>query len=207
MKRRSLFALGQDSFLDVMTNALGVMVLVAVATVLQAGDMEIYLGTPVVHDPPYGAKRVLYECQNQHVVRLDEDAIDRVLDGEFQLGFPGRKPALGEANKYLEDNDVGTEHHRIRVVRRGKEIRQREGPQGDSIVEVMKKDSAFRKSLEGLNPERRFVFFVVHSDSFDVFQIARRIARKRGLEVGWEPHETGAPIKFGQRGRRGDKVQ
>jgi len=199
--------LGQDSFLDVMTNALGVMVLVAVATVLQAGGAKVYLGTPVVHDPPHGAKRVLYECRDQHVVRVDEDMLDRILENELLLGFPDGRSSLGESNRYLEENDVGTEHHRIRLVRGGKEVRQRDGPQGESIAEVMKPGSSFRKSVQSLDPRRRFAFFVVHSDSFDAFQVARRIARKRGLEVGWEPHETGAPIKFGQRGRRGDRVQ
>ena len=206
-RRRSLLGLSQDSFLDIMTNALGVMVLVAVAVVLQSGSMAINLGTPVVQDPPRGAARVLYECRDQHVVRLDDVELDQILDGELKMAFPGEQPTAYEANQHLAAEDVGTKHHSIRVIRRGTEIRLREGPQGESIVDLLKDESEFRKSLKRLNPKKKFAFFIVHGDSFDAFQVARRIARKRGLEVGWEPHETGAPIQFGRRGRRGDKVQ
>ena len=41
---------------------------------------------------------------------------------------------------------------------------------------------------DGYEFGRSYLFFIVRADSYEVFRAARRVARSRGFEAGWDPH-------------------
>ena len=58
------------------------------------------------------------------------------------------------------------------------------GEDGDEIKSL---ESEFQKELERHNPEKEFIIFELHSDSFKTFRVARKIASKKGFASDWDP--------------------
>jgi hypothetical protein len=196
---------GSDSFLDVVTNVVGVMLLIVVVTIVNANDMRVSLGTPVCHPAPKGAKRVLLECRGNRLVHLDEEKLDEAL-GKFlkeQETKRGEKVAAKDVPKLLDDNDVGNETHRVRT----KHVdlapfdyltyiyEWRQEVRGESIAEFQEESSQYQSLLASLTTDRSYLFFIVRADSYEVFRAARRVARSRGFEAGWDPHGD-KPLMF-----------
>ena len=71
------WSVGLDSFLDIVTNAIGFLVLVALLVAISSQNMSVLLSTPLLRPPPAGTTRVLFECRGNRILRIDEDAIDR----------------------------------------------------------------------------------------------------------------------------------
>ena len=41
-----------------------------------------------------------------------------------------------------------------------------------------------------MKPEKEYLSILLNADSFEMFREVRRIARKRGIDIGWEPADT-----------------
>ena len=54
-RRRRESQFSSDSFLDIVSNVVGVLVLITIVVVINAQGIQISLGTPALQDPPRGA--------------------------------------------------------------------------------------------------------------------------------------------------------
>ena len=72
-----LFSL--DSFLDIVTNVVGVLVLVAMVTVLSAGNISVPSGATAMAAPRPSGQRLLFECAGDEVFFVDEEGNGRRL--------------------------------------------------------------------------------------------------------------------------------
>jgi hypothetical protein len=199
-----LFSL--DSFLDIVTNVVGVLVLVAIVTVLSAGNISVPSGATAMTAPKPSAERLLFECAGDQVFFVDEEGNGRrVLE---EVGE--RKMSRDALVSLLDDTDVGDATHRVRAELPGRGVAWvytlREGAQGERAADLDRVASAFRKRLAGLD-RGGFAYFVVHDDSFEVFKKARDIARERGVSVGWHPVEGQAPVRLSAVGSLGKRIQ
>jgi hypothetical protein len=223
--RRRDVPLTTDSFLDIVSNVVGVMVLVAVVVLVNVGRGGIALGTPVLRDAPKDADRVLYECRADGVLRVDEDqvsrAINRALDDEVQR--KGEKLDVDDVPALFARQDVGDVAWRVTaeltsalqptgqglsLVRRPSWVyTRRPGVSGETSDRLARATSAFRRGLASADPRKAFLFFIVRDDGFEVFRSARRIALERGFAVGWHPWPRDRALKFTSNGGLGRKVQ
>ena len=71
----------------------------------------------------------------------------------------------------------------------GPRVATRTGP-GESAEEISNPDSAFRKFLDGIKTDKQYLACLLNPDSFDVFREVRRIAREKGVALGWEPIDS-----------------
>jgi hypothetical protein len=204
--------LSLDSFLDIVTNVVGVLILVAVVTVLSAGDITISSGATALRAPPRAvATRILVECARGEVFIVDEEKnaekVREAVEGWKSEDFE----VSGEAVvTRLEYNDIGDKSHRVRaeIVPEGLawvyELRKR--ARGDSVEEIESGDSKLAEVIRDAGAGS-YVYFVVHEDSFDAFRAARDLARSRGIATGWHPVEKATPLRISSVGSLGKRVQ
>lgn len=200
--------LSLDSFLDIVTNVVGVLILVAVVTVLSAGDITIATGATALRKPKNATTRVLVECARGQIFFVDEEANAakaKTLVEEWTIGAVEAEsvPALFEAR------DVGDSTHRVRAQQATRGIawvyQLRDRARGDDIEDLAKGRSDFAKLLD--RADGSYIYFVVHDDSFDVFREARDLAQARGFATGWHPVEGDTPIRISSIGSLGKRVQ
>ncbi len=202
-----LFSL--DSFLDIVTNVVGVLVLVAMVTVLSAGNISVPSGATAMTAPKPSSARLLFECSGDEIVFVDEEANGRrVLDEVRRAG----EEAISRDDlvALLDAKDVGDATHRVRVdtFTRGLAwvYALRPGAHGERAADLDRAGSAFRKQIGRLE-RGGFAYFVVHDDSFEIFRKAREIARARGIAIGWHPVEGQGPVRLSTVGSLGRRIQ
>jgi hypothetical protein len=198
-----------DSFLDIVTNVVGVLVLVAMVTVLSAGNISVPSGATAMRAPRPSAERLLFECAGEQVYFVDEEGNgQRVLEEVTRVTQRQLTPAA--LVSLLDDTDVGDGNYRVQAESTTGGIAWiyglRPSARGEHAADLDGVQSAFRKRLATLE-RGGFAYFVVHDDSFEIFQKARDIARAHGVSVGWHPVEGRAPVRLSAVGTLGKRVQ
>lgn len=208
-----------DSFLDIVTNVIGVMVLIVIVTVVNSGGMDISLGTPMLRPAPENARPACFECRGNRIVYIDVQELSEQFDA-CVLEHTGKTwddleyDDVDQVPNLFEENDVGTEFYRIKfeISKIDYGFFSRKSPtwiyqpraddQGETISEINDPDSDYQRLLDSLDSKARFVNFTVRPDSFEVFRAARRLARAKGLATGWFPRPCEEPLAYGPGGRR-----
>ena len=209
--RRHPLSLTHDSFLDVVSNVVGVLVLVAVAVILNARDVKIDLGAPVVHPAPRATTRIIFECSRGQIFRLDEQELHKLAD-DYTQRLADKKRALTPMERQIlfEREDVGNALYRIKIPdahSSALQLELRADAVGEDSLDILAPESAFRTELGRLSPKTHWVFFITRNDSFEMFRGARKLAVERGLSVGWDPKLRGAPLTFGDDASGGISTQ
>lgn len=222
-RRRKNLMLSFDSFLDIVTNVVGVMVLIAIVTVVNAAGMTVSLGMPMARPAPETSDRISLECRGNRVVRIDEDELNRLFE-EAVLEHTGKTwedldfDEADQVPKLFDNRDIGNSFYRIkfeltefstgfsRVKRPAWIFEPRQAVQGESVGEFREETSAYQQLLTSLDATKHYLFFTVHPDSFEAFRAARRIARRRGLKTGWFPCELDEPLRYSVGGSIGREV-
>jgi hypothetical protein len=202
-----LFSL--DAFLDIVTNVVGVLVLVAIVTVLSAGNISVPSGATATTVTRPSATRLLFECAGGQVYFVDEAGNGRrVLEEVKATG--DQAISADKLVALLDEQDVGDTTHRVRADRVDRGVAWvyalRPGARGESVADLEREDSAFRKQIAGLE-RGGFAYFVVHDDSFEIFGKARELARARGISIGWHPVEGQGPVRLSAVGSLGKRIQ
>jgi hypothetical protein len=202
-------ALSLDSFLDIVTNVVGVLILVAVVTVLSAGDIGVPSGASALAAPKSTASRVLFECSKGKVFFVDEEGNGDRVKQEANKASRGAMVSKKALVELLQDKDVGDASHRVTAEPLAHGVawvyELREHARGETAEEVEKRGSAFQRKLAESGSS--FAYFVVHDDSFEAFRRARDVARARGVAVGWHPVEGRTPVRLSAIGSLGRRVQ
>jgi hypothetical protein len=207
------WAVGLDSLLDVVTNAIGFLVLVALLTALDSQNMSILLGTPLVREPPSGTQRVLFECRHSRIVQIDEAAIHQNIRQHLgrYMPRPGTPPDLAQIQAILQRADAGNRFYRVHADIRDQELafvyEPRADDQGETLEAIRQPSSQYATAIRTADPKKHFAYFIVRQDSFELYREARQIARDHGLAVGWAPHADGEELRFSEKGAFGDDVQ
>jgi hypothetical protein len=203
--------LSLDSFLDIVTNVVGVLILVAVVTVLGAGDVAISSGAGAMRAIEPSAPRTLFECRNGEMYFVDEDAHRERVVAEMERVHGGPPTTPGEVIATLESFDIGDGTHRVRARALAEggiawiyELRR--GARGESKAAIEDPDSAFQRRLAAAGTGG-FVYFVVDENSFELFRRARDLARARGVAVGWLPVAGKDPLELSVNGDLGRRIQ
>ncbi len=202
-----------DSLLDILSNVVGVMVLISVIIVLNSQTTSLNLGTPVLGEPPVHARRILFECVNNRVTIIDVDGLDKKIQA-IQTDYRARAAAMPSARQLsvlLKRQDVGDKYYRVNIdLKDGVNFlyTPREKTQGETPSDFKKENSRYMRLLREENPEKRWLFFVVRPSGYEVFRAARRRAKEEfGFAVGWDPITEGLPIIMRTGGGVGTTIQ
>ena len=203
--------LSLDSFLDIVTNVVGVLILVAVVTVLSAGDITISTGATALRQPQPAAARILIECARGEVFFVDEKTNATKARAAVEAWQEEvEDPEMDSLFAQFTERDIGDPTHRVfaQLAENGMAwvYALREGARGDARKDVERGRGAFAEMLAEAD-EDSYVYFVVHDDSFEAFRAARDLAQAKGFATGWHPVEGDTPIRISSIGSLGTRVQ
>lgn len=216
-----------DSFLDILTNTVGVLMFIGLFVALISSEAGYIIRTPLVAQTrkvPY-----FFEVRDGKVTYVDTREVDRQVQGWLNSLPACPRPSYSDtSDPYLSEyyraeiqqyNDcidrkverlqgfeAETAHYTVRLENLNSLLYQPKSNEGESAEELLLTDSDFRSTLEELDPKSEYLAFIVRPDSFDTFRKARTQARKQGYDVGWEPYEEETPIAFTAFGSGGRSI-
>lgn len=193
-----------DSFLDTLTNTVGVMIFVLLFVTLAAADATVLVRTPLRTE---SAKAGIFsEVSGDRVARLENEEGSRQF-AEHMDRLP--RPTwynLAYVVRRIYDFSGTTDNHDVDVVgsalsgNLGVRYTLKEGA-GEARKTLRRPGSAFHRALAGVDTASHAVAFIVRPDGFAAFREARKLAAARGFQSRWEPMEAGEGVVFSSRGR------
>ena len=195
-----------DSFLDIVTNTLGLLVLISALTIITTRDIKINLGTPIIAPAPEGKTRVLFECRGNRIIPVEEDyceeEVKEILESDASVS---RKKQMVEE---LNDRWITNGYHRFafraldlsgfrrNLVYPALTLHPLGGKTGDNISALRTPTAEYNRRLSELDPDEHWLCFIAREDSFEALRVARKIAKKQGFQVGWDPFPKKLDISF-----------
>ncbi len=193
------FELGLDSFTDIMTNVVAILIFLALIGLTSGGGVKFELGAPIVREPAPGAKPFIFECRGDAVYAVDLESIQEQVKraAEEIEREPGFAPESG-FDRLAKRRFEGPNHvARVKLEPQPHlALEPKAGPTGTPEARLEGEAEEFLGRLATLDAKSRFVFFYVRPDAFASFRKARAIAIARGFEVGWQPLPEDRPLGF-----------
>ncbi len=207
-----------DSFLDILTNTVGVLMFISLfVTLIATGSSpktRVTIQTPLASESK--KDQLWFEIQGNKVSHLN---LRQIREEEIELteNLPNcNKPRSGTSSPdYVLRQEnyqscllsvIGrqsnfrssTKNYRVKAEGRGVSLAftPQSAEIGETTTQLAAPNSEFKQVLSQFDPDKDFLAFIVRPDSFEAFRTARKQAWDAGYEVGWEPHPQDAPIKF-----------
>ena len=207
-----------DSFLDILTNTVGVLMFISLfVTLIAAGSSpktQITIQTPL--STPTEKESLWFEIQDNKVSYLD---LRQVREKELELtrNLPNCNKPLSSPDSIgysLSQNNyqsclrsvlgrqsnfrANTDSYNVSTVDNGVSLlfEPLSPEMGENSTQVLAADSQFKQVLSRFNPDKDYLVFIVRPDSFETFRAVKKLAWDAGYQVGWEPHPQDSPIKI-----------
>jgi hypothetical protein len=212
-----------DSFLDILTNTVGVLMFIGLFVSLLAVEAGTIIRTPLRSETMKIGK--FFEVRNNEVFYLNDPQLENKIDETvatipncFRPNTPENIPNylysfyIQEIEKYdrcIRNRNLSLEKfyydngdYIVTFTPQGSlKYQPNSLSQGDTIKDLRNTGSEFNRILNQLDPNVNYIAFVVRPDSFAAFRAARQIAWNSGYEVGWEPLPQDRVLVFGSGGR------
>lgn len=204
-KRKRAQAVVLDSFLDLMTCMLGVLMLIILLTGVDAAQIKVLIPTPIAHSTD--KKPVFVECREEQLFAVPLAELRQLAQAELNKISKEAKGDTAQMLKQLANASAKTEFYQVDLTYAllGQfAIIPVPDAKGYLLQDVAKERATdwYGRILTGLNSEKEMLSFLVRDDSYDVFKRARGLAWARKIEVSYELLDSQAPIKFGLGGSR-----
>ncbi|MBE9223465.1 hypothetical protein IQ215_12230 [Cyanobacterium stanieri LEGE 03274] len=212
-----------DSFLDILTNTVGVLMFIGLFVSLLTIEAERIITTPLRAET--SKEGVFFELRNNQLFYISDPQIETQIDQLYSnLPTCNRPEAprnnsqfayqtyLNEVSIYnncttsilrrLENFSAENGQYRVSFTADGAlRYEQIDNAMGEDNQQLRADDSQFSQILSNLNPNTEYVAFIVRPDSFPAFRAAREKAIDNGFQVGWEPFAQNNILVFGSGGR------
>ncbi len=160
-----------------------------------ASDLTKDVNLPDPKEPVKGAKPFYFLCRDAKIFAVDgENLKNRAVAGIKASKVAPNGAGEYDAKKlaaYFEKNPVANAYFRLQPKSAGDKLIRfyvsRKETAGEDVEALSKSNSAFAKTLAGIDPKKRYLLFHVFADSFDVYLSARAIAAKSKFPAGWAP--------------------
>ena len=221
-RRNAVPSQNLDSFLDILTNTVGVLMFISLFVTLIAVEADSIVQTPLASKTEKTPR--FFEIRDNKITYIDDEKVGAEIEqlignlpscNQPQFSVDGNSQEyireLGNYRSCIQSRsgrlvNFQTQTDFYTVTMRNpstfsllyEPIPNQEGENKDQIVT---KESVFNQVLAKLNPKEDYVAFIVRPDSFSAFRAARQQAWDKGFEAGWEPHKKELPITFGSGGR------
>ncbi|GAB4542779.1 MAG: hypothetical protein Tsb0014_35860 [Pleurocapsa sp.] len=215
-----------DSFLDILTNTVGVLMFISLfVTLIATGSSsksKLVIQTPLASETK--KEPLWFEIRDNQVTYLNKERVDEEQyklfgnlpycvppDVSSNLGLSANAEYLRRLENYnsckvsrsrrLSNFQFQTEYYDVVTVDGSLRFEPVFGKDGETEEQLRAESSQFNQVLAKFDPSKQYLAFIVRPDSFTAFRAARKQAWAQGYEVGWEPHPSELPIQFGERGR------
>ncbi|MEZ6093383.1 MAG: hypothetical protein R3C03_03975 [Pirellulaceae bacterium] len=179
-----------DSFLDIITNVIGVLVLIACSIALQLRNYEPPKAAPSLEKKPDGFTNAYFDCSKGQCAAIEypKDTYQRIIaeaydhnngsiSWDFLVEFCNDR-----SDSWHPTHAMTMTRSERQVVQLQVEMKVRSSQTGTIDLQKLIKAAG--------DPSDTTIYFFVHADSFDEFRNAREIARSLGFRVGWRPVAT-----------------
>jgi hypothetical protein len=215
-----------DSFLDIMTNTVGVLMFIGLFMTLVTVESASIIKTPLSRPTKKIAR--LFELRGDRLHYVDTEKVQLALEDQLQGLADCKEPIkpsgqsvtvyndyLGQLADYqscmaqqgsrLQQTSLETNDYQVSIVNLNNlslryDLKQGEEV-GDRLNNLANQDSQYQQQLANFDPRFEYLAFLVRPDAFQSFRQAREIAWKKGFDVGWEPLTGDTPIILGNEGR------
>ena len=212
-----------DSFLDILTNTVGVLMFIGLFISLLAVEAGTIIRTPLRSETIKAGK--FFEVRNNQIFDLNDSQLEYererilvTLPKCLQPNIPENIPSylysfyikeIEEYDQCIRARNVKFENfyydngnYIVTFTEQGS-LKYEVNPlsKGDTTKDLRNSESQFNQILKKLNPRTNYIAFVVRPDSFEAFRVARQKAWNLGYEVGWEPFPQDRVLVFGSGGR------
>lgn len=214
-----------DSFLDILTNTVGVLMFISLFVTLITSEASSIVKTPLASETEKTPR--FFEIRNNKIAYINDEQVGKEIE-QITLNLPAcNKPELPTESYLFDTQDrvasirdyrsclrsrgqrianfqTQIENYNVRMINPNtfsllyEPIPHREG---ESKEELALPQSEYLQVLQRFNPQKDYLAFIVRPDSFSAFRAAREQAWAKGFDVGWEPHKSERPIIFGAGGR------
>ncbi len=212
-----------DSFLDILTNTVGVLMFIGLFVSLVAVESGTIIRTPLRKETH--KKGQFFEVRNNQIFYLNNSQVenkltelindlppctppevpDNIIDSLYDYymeKITQYQQCLERREKELRNFTTKTDYY---IVHFSGETSLKYEPikevKGETKEDLQKDDSKFIKILNNMSPNNYYLAFLVRPDSFAMFRQAREKAWSEGFDVGWEPLSSNTPLIFGAGGR------
>lgn len=199
-QRRASFDLNLDPLMDVVTNAVGIMLFVVIFAVIAARSTSVSRVTPLLSKPREHQERVFYLCADGRVRRFDWDGAFATVDRMAKGLTYARIPKL--VSRFNEEN-VEDEHFSYRLEfeteQRGftqsRKVFLVTTERGDHRTNQANDLSALERELASSDAAGQWLSFLVDESSIRAFLDARDLAAEKGFAIGWDPGRIEFPFR------------
>jgi hypothetical protein len=206
MRRRARLGPGAqnlDSFLDIMTNTVGVLVFVLLFVTLSAADASVLVRTPLRQESKKDA--LFFEVRGTRVLHVDTEKVNADIE-RLRRRLPEINLYTYEyAREMLEGFQTSTQDYRVRMagsIEYGLGLTYTARPDaGVPLASLADTGAEYAAILGASDPAKVYLAFIVRPDGFEAFREARKIAWEKGYQVGWEPFTQDRTLSLGASGR------
>lgn len=215
-----------DSFLDIMTNTVGVLMFIGLFMTLVTVESASIIKTPLSKPTKKIAR--LFELRGDRLHYVDTENVQLALEDQFKGLAACREPqkpsgqsvtvyndylkqlsdyqsCVAQQGAKLQQVSLDTQDYQVSIVNLNNlSLRYdlKEGEEvGDRLSNLSNQTSKYQQQLANFDPRFEYLAFLVRPDSFQSFRQAREIAWKKGFDVGWEPLTEDTPLVLGNEGR------
>lgn len=204
-KRSQGASVNLDSFLDIMTCLVGVLVLIIILTGLDAAQIRVLIPTPMEYDSD--KRPIFIEARNNELFLVPLTELQAIADNSLREISRQAAGNLEQLLRLMHEVKVGTDTYQIDLTyfTVGQfAVRPIEGVQGYALVHWDQEGPRdwFGSILANMNPEEEMIAFLVRDDSYDVFKRARHLAWHEEIDVSYELLDVEEFIRFGMLGQR-----
>lgn len=212
-RRRSRERFHQPSLVplaDMLTNTVGIILFILIFTVLATAgvidDPGDQTGLPMEHKTEATALHFL--CTKNLLLPVDETLQKTFLE---PLGKPTSYDEVDEWVKKFNAHRVESEYFIVQgegeahytnlgfqqraSLELSLKFKPREG-KGETSADLKLASARFLEILKKHAPEERFVYFIVHPDSIEIFKAARALAMEKHFATGWMPLPAEVSLSF-----------
>ncbi|HBA83064.1 MAG TPA: hypothetical protein DCZ95_03120 [Verrucomicrobia bacterium] len=199
-KRERNNAVNLDSFLDIMTCILGILILMILLTGIDASQIRVLVPTPMEHTSD--KRPIFIECRDNELFSVPLEELRKLAD--TTLKQIARSVSNDSARMLIKlgEAKVQTEAYRVDLnfILLGQlAVQSVPNVTGYRLVDIANEtsDDWYGRILTQMNKEKDMLSFIVRDDSFEVFKRARALAWSQKAEVSYELIDANEPIKFG----------
>jgi hypothetical protein len=199
-KRVRGMSLNLDSFIDILTCLVGLLVLIIIMTGIDAAQIKVLIPTPI--ESPTDKRPIFIECRNNQLFHIPVEQINQMASDELRKIA---EQVRGDTNLLLDrlkDAQVETDSYTVDLtytLLAQFALRPKPNAQGYELKDIQseKPTDWFGQIVSRVNKDEELITFLVRDDSYSVFKRARALAWLQKINVSYELLDVKDAIKFG----------
>jgi len=194
-----------DSFLDIMTCLVGVLVLIIILIGIDASQTRVLIPTPVARETD--KRPIFIEARNDQLFMVPLDRLQATANTTLRNLRIETDGNIEQLLGLMSRTNVEDEAYRIDLsyaLMGQLALHPLPDVSGYPLEDIQKEGPTdwFGRILDGMNKDEEMLTFIVRDDSFRVFKFARALAWHEEVDVAYELIGRGEPIRFGLAGTR-----